>query len=431
MHQVSVITVSYNGSRLLPRLLESLRRLTYPSIETVVVDNGSTDGSADLVRQRFPWVRLVEAPGNLGFAGGNNLGIRETRAPFVALINNDAFPEPEWIDRLLAAAEADDTVAAVTSKIVFDRRYVAVSLRPADEPAPGEADGAGRILVGRRSGFEGSSYEKLLFGRGFGAWAASGDLVGRVVDQPAQLLVPLPELAAGATARLRLELALTAGDRPRALAVSPPGSSEVILEASREPAHHRIEMATGPLETAAFDVVNNVGTVLDRHGDPADRGINEPDRGQYDEAGEVPAMCGAAVLLRRSALEEIGLFDRDFFMYYEDTDLSWRLRAAGWRIRYEPTARVRHLHAASSVEWSPTFNFYTARNRVLTLAKNASPGRFLRGYGRELGVLARLAGRALRDDGGRRELATRLQVHRSLLHQIPRAFGKRWGWLEH
>jgi GT2 family glycosyltransferase len=65
------------------------------------------------------------------------------------------------------------------------------------------------------------------------------------------------------------------------------------------------------------------------------------------------------------------VFDDDFFMYYEDTDLSWRLRARGWNIRYEPTAVVRHLHSASSVEWSPFFTFHVERNRLLILAKNA------------------------------------------------------------
>jgi glycosyltransferase involved in cell wall biosynthesis len=88
------------------------------------------------------------------------------------------------------------------------------------------------------------------------------------------------------------------------------------------------------------------------------------------------------VALRTSAGREVGWFDDDFFLYYEDTDLSWRLRAAGWAIRYEPSAVVRHVHSASSVEWSPTFVFHTDRNRLLMLVKNATPRLALREVGR-------------------------------------------------
>ena len=68
------------------------------------------------------------------------------------------------------------------------------------------------------------------------------------------------------------------------------------------------------------------------------------------------------------------MFDDDFFLYYEDTDLSWRLRSLGWRIRYQPAAVARHIHSASSVEWSPLFVFHTDRNRLLMLTKNARAG---------------------------------------------------------
>ncbi len=76
--------------------------------------------------------------------------------------------------------------------------------------------------------------------------------------------------------------------------------------------------------------------------------------------------------LRTEALRAVGPFDDDFFMYYEDTDLSWRLRSAGWSVRYEPTSVARHVHAASSVEWSPFFTFHVNRNRLLMLTKNAT-----------------------------------------------------------
>jgi hypothetical protein len=120
------------------------------------------------------------------------------------------------------------------------------------------------------------------------------------------------------------------------------------------------------------DVVNNVGSIVLAAGYGADRGYQDVDTGQYDEAAEVFALCGCAVAFRTEAGRQVDWFDDDFFLYYEDTDLSWRLRAAGWSIRYEPKAVVRHIHSASSVEWSPTFVFHTDRNRLLMLVKDAT-----------------------------------------------------------
>ena len=77
------------------------------------------------------------------------------------------------------------------------------------------------------------------------------------------------------------------------------------------------------------------------------------------------------MLLRPAYLAEVGLFDERLFLYYEDTDLSWRGRALGWRYRFEPTSVVRHLHAASPGESSPVFRYYNERNRLVVLAKNA------------------------------------------------------------
>ncbi len=95
-----------------------------------------------------------------------------------------------------------------------------------------------------------------------------------------------------------------------------------------------------------FDVINNAGSALYPHGFGGDRGFLERDRGQYDEPAEVFAWCGGAVLLRRAYLDDVGLFDERLFLYYEDTDLSWRGRLRGWRYLYVPTSVVRHRHAA-------------------------------------------------------------------------------------
>jgi GT2 family glycosyltransferase len=77
------------------------------------------------------------------------------------------------------------------------------------------------------------------------------------------------------------------------------------------------------------------------------------------------------VLLRPAYLQQVGLFDERFFLYYEDTDLSWRGRLRGWRYRYVPTSVVRHEHAATSGEGSDLFRYYVERNRLLMLVKDA------------------------------------------------------------
>ena len=120
-----------------------------------------------------------------------------------------------------------------------------------------------------------------------------------------------------------------------------------------------------------YDVINNVGSRLVLGGYGGDRGFLEPDCGQYAQPEEVFAWCGGAVLLSVRYLREVGIFDERYFMYYEDTDLSWRGRLAGWRYEYVPDSVVRHEHAASSKEGSPMFAHFVERNRFLTLARNA------------------------------------------------------------
>jgi GT2 family glycosyltransferase len=83
------------------------------------------------------------------------------------------------------------------------------------------------------------------------------------------------------------------------------------------------------------------------------------------------AWCGGSVLLRSSYLQQVGLFDERFFLYYEDTDLSWRGRLLGWRYRYVPASVLRHEHAASSGEGSDLFRYFVEPNRLLMLLKDA------------------------------------------------------------
>jgi len=120
-------------------------------------------------------------------------------------------------------------------------------------------------------------------------------------------------------------------------------------------------------------LVNSTGIVVHRNGNGADRGWMAPEEGHVPSR-DVFGFCGAAALLRMAAVQEAGGFDPEYFLYYEDTDLSWRLRLAGWQIRYCHNAVAHHEHAASSDVRSEAFRFYNERNRLITLAKNAPLG---------------------------------------------------------
>ena len=139
-----------------------------------------------------------------------------------------------------------------------------------------------------------------------------------------------------------------------------------------------------PLDDKPFDVINNVGSALYTGGFGGDRGFLERDDGQYEEPVDVFAWCGGAVVLRGDYLDDVGLFDERLFLYYEDTDLSWRGTLRGWRYRYVPDSIVRHHHAQSAGVDSPVFRYYTERNRPLVLAKNA-PAALAWRAGRDLG----------------------------------------------
>ena len=116
---MSAIVVNWNGRTLVGECLTSLARQTYPGVEIVVVDNGSTDGSREWLAHEWGHrVSLITHPVNAGFAGGNNLAIRASKGPYVALLNNDAVAEPGWIAALVRAAEADPSIGMCASKIL-------------------------------------------------------------------------------------------------------------------------------------------------------------------------------------------------------------------------------------------------------------------------------------------------------------------------
>jgi len=247
--KVSLIVLNWNGKHHLERCLSSLLAQTYPDFEVILVDNASTDGSVEFVRERFPKVKIIRNDKNLGFAAGNNVAIKATQGNYVATLNNDTQVDPHWLEELVKAAEADPKVGMCASKMLF-------------------------------------------------------------LHQP--------------------------------------------------------------------DMINSTGISLDKAGIAWDRRGGEPDQDTGIEPIEIFGPCAGAALYRRRMLEEVGLFDEDFFAYLEDVDLAWRARLAGWRCLYVPKAVVYHLYSATGIEGSPLKNFLLGRNKVWTIVKNyPSPELFL------------------------------------------------------
>ena len=222
---LDVVIVSYRSADLLRECLVSLRRHG-DGLNVHVIDNASSDGSAELVAAEFPEVRLAANAANRGFAAASNQGISSGSAPWVLLINPDAQIREGTLPTLLAALQADRRAAAAGPKLVR---------------ANGELDHAGM--------------------RSF-------------------------PTVAGALAYF---------------------------------------------------------TKLDR-AVPAARQYTAPEV----EAGPVDAINGAFMLIRRAALDEVGLFDEGYWMYMEDLDLCYRFKDAGWRVLYEPRAVASHLKGGSA-----------------------------------------------------------------------------------
>jgi N-acetylglucosaminyl-diphospho-decaprenol L-rhamnosyltransferase len=246
---ISVIVLNYNGRAWLGPCLTALSTQSRaPEFEIVLADNGSTDGSIDFVRERFPMVTVVENGGNLGFAGGNNAGARAARGSLLAFLNNDTVPAPNWLARLHGVYAALAGPALVTSRIVW-----------LDRPDVIDSAGDGYLRAGG------------AFKHGHGA---------------------------------------------------------------------RVETMVG--------------------------------------SREVFGACGAAFMIDREFFERLGGFDEDFFMVYEDVDLSYRARLAGARCFFASDAIVRHAGSATLGPRSAAGVFYGQRNLEWTWIKNTPRGLLLR-----------------------------------------------------
>lgn len=115
---LSVIIPNWNGKHFLAECVDSLEEQTFRDFETILVDNGSTDGSAEFAEERYgDFIRIIQNKRNLGFTGGNNVGIRAARGKYIVLLNNDTWAAPNWLEELVNATHLDRTIGMWASKV--------------------------------------------------------------------------------------------------------------------------------------------------------------------------------------------------------------------------------------------------------------------------------------------------------------------------
>jgi len=156
----SVIVVNYNGKRYLKRCMDALRGQTYKNNEVIVVDNGSSDGSAAYVKTNFPRARVIESRENCGFARGNNVGVRAAKGEFIATLNNDTEAAPGWLEALVGAMMSDEGAGMCASKMLR-----------MDDPTIIDSTG---ICVSR----SGACWDRGMFERDRGQYEAAEEVFG-------------------------------------------------------------------------------------------------------------------------------------------------------------------------------------------------------------------------------------------------------------
>ena len=168
------------------------------------------------------------------------------------------------------------------------------------------------------------------------------------------------------------------------------------------------------------DTLHSAGDLYRANGIPDSRGVWQPYGPPYDRAAYVFGGCGGAVAIRRDVIEQVGAFDRRFFMYCEDVDLNWRAQLAGWRCIYTPDAVV--YHHLSATGGGPLASYYVGRNTLWVLARNYPGALFRRNWRQVLGAQWAVARDALRNWRG---LAARARLRGQLagIVALPR-----WLW---
>lgn len=356
---ISIISINYNGKELIPPFLAAIKAIKYPKdrYEVIVVDNNSSDGSDLLVEEKYDWVKLIRSNRNLGFGGGNNLGIKAAKGDFLFLVNNDTVVDSNCLlefNDCYKRWSVKHKVGALSAKLVLMDKYLPVFLK----------DVFLHDYIYSKSQNYGVNKTPFIIKK---------PMVKRYEED---VFLPLNyQIKSG----LDLELVVkNPGETDGEIAIGKGVSCRIGYLKNKDFRNALFELSANQVRECLFDLVQNAGSYIFRDGFGRDRGsliiggdqYYEEDVGQYDKEEKISAFCGAGVFINKKAINDTGGFDESFFMYYEDGDLSFRFKEAGWDIVYCPKAKIRHIHAASSKEWSPSFIYNVERSRLLFVGKH-------------------------------------------------------------
>lgn len=241
--KLSIITINFNGIDCTRDLIETIP--SSDDIEVIVVDNGSRRDEATELEKLFPNIHVVRSRKNLGFAGGNNLGIKASHGKYLFFVNNDTIFREFNAEALISRLESSENIGIVCPKIRF-------------------------------------------------AWG------------------------------------------------------------------------NNPIQYAGFTGLSRI-TLRNRS-----VGYGEDDHGQYDTARPTPYAHGAAMLVRREAIERAGYMPECYFLYYEELDWSIMIHRAGYGIWYDPSCTIYHKESQATGQASPQKTYYLTRNRLLFAKRNFS-----------------------------------------------------------
>jgi len=148
---VSFISINYNQLKITEEFLQSRFKITYPNYEVIIVDNGSPSDNPDSLKENFPKIRLIKSQKNLGFAGGNNLGIQAARGKYLFFINNDTEVETNFLEPLVDLLEKDINIGMVSPKIKFyfskDKNTIQYAGATGINPATGRGSKIGSFEI--------------------------------------------------------------------------------------------------------------------------------------------------------------------------------------------------------------------------------------------------------------------------------------------
>ncbi|MGC6431540.1 MAG: glycosyltransferase family 2 protein [Jejuia sp.] len=116
---VSIVSVNYDQPEVTCEMLESLRSATYPNFETFVVDNASPNKCPNIIKEKYPEINLIISTKNLGFAGGNNIALKQAKGDYILLLNNDTEVKPDFLESLVELMETKKDIGIVSSKILY------------------------------------------------------------------------------------------------------------------------------------------------------------------------------------------------------------------------------------------------------------------------------------------------------------------------